>query len=60
MKLRSARRGKRLTFETLEPRQMLAFGVTTGVTPTGQSTYVVDNGADLTFSVIRGGSLTAR
>ena len=38
---------------------MLAFGVTTGVTPTGQSTYVVDNGADLKFAVIRGGSVTS-
>lgn len=59
MHLRSARRGKRLAFETLETRQMLAFGVTLGVTPTGQSTYVIDNGADLKFAVIRGGSLSS-
>ncbi len=38
---------------------MLAFGVSTGVTPTGQSTYVIDNGADLTFSVINGGTLSS-
>jgi rhamnogalacturonan endolyase len=54
-----ARRGKRLTFEFLETRNMLAFGVTTGATPTGQSTYVIDNGADLKFAVIRGGSLSS-
>ncbi len=59
MKLSAVRRGKRLTFELLESRQMLAFGVTTGVTPTGQSTYVVDNGADVKFAVIRGGSLSS-
>lgn len=38
---------------------MLAFGVSTGATPTGQSTYVIDNGADLKFAVIRGGSLSS-
>ena len=38
---------------------MLAFGITIGTTPTGQSTYVIDNGADLKFAVIRGGSLSS-
>jgi rhamnogalacturonan endolyase len=59
MNLTRALRRKRLAFESLESRQMLAFGVTTGVTPTGQTTYVIDNGADLTFAVIKGGSLSS-
>src|SRR5688500_15492152 len=45
--------------ESLESRQLLAFGVTTGTAPTGQPTYVIDNGGDLTFSVIRGGTLSS-
>lgn len=50
---------RRLQFETLESRQMLAFGVTIGVAPTGQQTYVIDNGADLKFSVLSSGNLTS-
>jgi rhamnogalacturonan endolyase len=38
---------------------MLAFGVTFGTTPTGQSTYVIDNDSDVTFAVINGGSLSS-
>ncbi|MCA9235832.1 MAG: hypothetical protein KDA44_10195 [Planctomycetales bacterium] len=59
------RQGKRprfarqLKYESLESRRLLAFGVTAGFTPTGQSTYVIDNGADLTFAVIKGGSLSS-
>jgi rhamnogalacturonan endolyase len=53
------RAARRLTYESLESRYLLAFGVTTGSTPTGQSTYVIDNGADLKFAVIRGGGLSS-
>src|SRR5262245_38306158 len=49
----------RACFEPLESRLLLAFGVTTGTTPTGQSTYVIDNGGDLNFSVIKGGTLSS-
>ena len=56
--LRLSPRVARAAIETLESRRLLAFGVTTGSTPTGQSTYVIDNGADLKFSVIRGGTLS--
>ncbi|TWT76958.1 hypothetical protein Pla123a_23830 [Posidoniimonas polymericola] len=52
-------RGKRLRFEPLEARELLAFGVTAGATPTGQSTLVIDNGDDLTFAVINGGGLSS-
>ncbi len=52
-------RFRRGAFESLETRNLLAFGVTTGTTPTGQSTYVIDNGGDLKFAVIKGGSLTS-
>jgi rhamnogalacturonan endolyase len=49
----------RASFEPLESRLLFAFGVTTGTTPTGQSTYVIDNGGDLKFSVIKGGTLSS-
>lgn len=59
MKRRPITWSNRLAFETLEARRMLAFGVTAGVTPTGQSTYVIDSGADLKFSVIKDGNLSS-
>jgi rhamnogalacturonan endolyase len=37
----------------------MAFGVTTGTAATGQPTYVVDNGGDLKFSIIMGGTITS-
>ncbi|GIW76662.1 MAG: hypothetical protein KatS3mg104_1725 [Phycisphaerae bacterium] len=43
-----------ITLEGLENRYLLAFGVTT--TPT---TYVVDNGANLQFTVLRGGTTSS-
>jgi rhamnogalacturonan endolyase len=43
----------------LESRTLFAFGVTAGTAPTGQPTLVVDNGGDLRFSVINGGSVTS-
>src|SRR5438874_6179644 len=45
--------------ETLEKRMLMAFGVTNGTAATGQPTYIVDNGGDLKFSVIKGGSITS-
>ena len=44
--------------DSLERRTLCAFGLTTGTAATGQQTYVIDNGADLKFSVIRGGSVS--
>jgi len=38
---------------------MLAFGISTSTTPTGQQTYVVDNGGDLTFAILRGGTTSS-
>jgi rhamnogalacturonan endolyase len=43
--------------EGLEPRQLLAFGVTT--TTGGAASYVVDNGGDLKFTVLRNGATTS-
>ena len=51
--------GPRLGLESLEPRLLLSATVTTGVSPTGQSTLVIDNGADLQVSVINGGHVTS-
>ncbi len=48
-----------MRFESLEERNLLSFGVTTGTTPTGQTTYVINNGSDVAFSVINGGSLSS-
>src|SRR5438067_1834850 len=45
--------------EALETRRLMAFGVTNGTAATGQPTYVVDNGGDLKFSVVKGGSITS-
>jgi rhamnogalacturonan endolyase len=50
---------RRPLLESLETRRLFAFGVTTGTAATGQPTYVVDNGGDLKFSVIRGGSISS-
>src|SRR4051812_44514218 len=46
-------------FEALEDRTLFAFGVTTGTAPTGQSTYVIDNGGNVKFSVIKGGTVSS-
>jgi hypothetical protein len=48
-----------VALESLESRQLFAFGVTTGTTPTGQQTYVIDNGGDIKFAVIKGGTLSS-
>jgi rhamnogalacturonan endolyase len=48
-----------IVVEALERRTLFAFGVTMGTAPTGQPTLVVDNGADLKFSIINGGSVTS-
>ncbi len=45
--------------EALESRTLFSFGVTTGTAPTGQSTYVIDNGGNVKFSIIKGGSTTS-
>ena len=45
--------------ESLEGRTLFAFGVTNGTAPTGQSTYVIDNGTNLKFSVLNGRSGSA-
>jgi rhamnogalacturonan endolyase len=45
--------------EWLEGRRMLAFGVTTSTTPTGQQTYVIDNGGDLKAAILRSGSVSS-
>src|SRR5437762_4636291 len=47
----------RITCEALERRRLLAFGVTT--TTGGNAAYVVDNGGDLQFSVLRNGATTS-
>jgi rhamnogalacturonan endolyase len=38
---------------------MLAFGITTSTTPTGQQTYVIDNGGDLSCAILRGGTTSS-
>ena len=45
-----------LVVERLEGRRMLAFGVTTSTAATGQQTYVIDNGGDLSCAILRGGT----
>jgi rhamnogalacturonan endolyase len=42
--------------EALESRTLFSFGISTGAAPTGQSTYVIDNGGNVKFSIIKGGS----
>lgn len=55
LSLHSGRENRQSTLiETLESRFLLAFGVTT--TPT---TYIVDNGADLQFTILRGGTTSS-
>jgi len=56
---RSRRRIPGFALERLEDRRMLAFGITTSATPTGQQTYVIDNGGDLTFAVLKSGSTSS-
>jgi len=51
------RRG--LAVERLEGRRMLAFGITTSTTPTGQQTYVIDNGGDLKCAILKGGTTSS-
>jgi len=51
--------GRTRFMEALEERILFSFGVTTGTTPTGQTTYVIDNGGNLKFSVIKGGTLSS-
>jgi rhamnogalacturonan endolyase len=53
----AARHG--LAMEPLEGRRMLAFGISTSTTPTGQQTYVIDNGGDLKFAILRGGTTSS-
>ncbi|GEM_PF-3473393 len=48
-----------LSLESLEDRRLLAFGVTTSTTPTGQQTYVIDNGGDVKAAIIRGGTTSS-
>src|SRR5687767_6461932 len=45
-----------IVVETLEGRQLLAFGVTQ--TTGGGASYIVDNGGDLVFCVLRNGATT--
>ena len=47
-----------VAFDRLESRLLYAFGVSNGTAVTGQPTYVIDNGGDLKFSVIKGGSIS--
>ena len=53
----AARHG--LTLEQFEGRRMLAFGVTTSTAATGQQTYVIDNGGDLTFAILKSGTTSS-
>ena len=53
----AARHG--LVVEQLEGRRMLAFGVTTSTAATGQQTYVIDNGGDLSCAILRGGTTSS-
>ncbi|MFM7244410.1 MAG: rhamnogalacturonan lyase B N-terminal domain-containing protein [Planctomycetaceae bacterium] len=53
----AARHG--LVVEGLEGRRMLAFGITTSTTPTGQQTYVIDNGGDLACAILKGGTTSS-
>ena len=46
-----------LLVETLEARRLLAFGVTS--TSGSLASYVIDNGGDLKFSVLRPGATTS-
>lgn len=48
-----------LGVERLEGRRLLAFGVTTSNAATGQQTYVIDNGGDLKFAILRGGTTSS-
>jgi len=48
-----------LAVERLEGRRMLAFGITMSTTPTGQQTYVIDNGGDLSCAILRGGTTSS-
>ncbi|MGI9176651.1 MAG: rhamnogalacturonan lyase B N-terminal domain-containing protein [Pirellulales bacterium] len=56
---RRAVRAAGLGVEQLEGRRMLAFGVTTSTTPTGQQTYVIDNGGDLKAAILRSGTTSS-
>jgi len=53
----AARHG--LNLEQFEGRRMLAFGVTTSTAATGQQTYVIDNGGDLTFAILKSGTTSS-
>ena len=48
-----------LAMEQLEGRRVLAFGITTSTTPTGQQTYVIDNGGDLKFAILKSGTTSS-
>src|SRR5829696_8713649 len=60
-KQRSSRRSPRVAraaaLETLESRWLMAFGVTQ--TTGGAASYVIDNGGDLKFTVLRNGATTS-